>query len=95
MTTELNKLFEALSGVVSEQRALQAYALDFTTAAGNDDFPTMMRAFHAALRLYNVNLREYDDVPGMDEIIRDINRLMEKVDRMKVEQRVRSKHRRR
>jgi CHAD domain-containing protein len=90
----LRYLLEALQGVLQEQKALQAYATDFVEAHNSGDFGTMRDALVGALRLYILSIKDFEDVPGMDLIIRDLDRAKERLERLEIRS-ARTSHRRR
>lgn len=94
MNERLNHLLEALQGVLQEQRALQAYVTDFVDAYNRRDLKTMLAAFGGALRLFGISLRDFEEEPGMDVLLRDLNRLRERAEHMEIGD-ARGTHRRR
>lgn len=92
--SELNDLLEAMHGILSEQKALQGYAVDFVDAHNQGDLQTMLKAFRGALTLYTLFLKEHEASPGMQEVVRDITRLIDRLGHVK-EERVRNKNKRR
>lgn len=93
MSERLRHLLEALQGMLQEQKALQAYATDFVDAHNRGDLKTMLDALAGSLRLFGISLKDFEDEPGMDAVLRDLNRVRERMERMEVRG-VRGPHRR-
>jgi hypothetical protein len=83
--SKIDDLCEAMTGVLNEQRALQAYATDFVNAYNARDLQTMLKAFKGSLMLYHIFIKEFTGDPIVDEIAKDMDRLMHKLHTLKKE----------
>ena len=83
-----------MTGVLNEQRALQAYAADFVNAYNEKDSVQMFKAFKGALMLYHIFIKEFSGEPEIGDIAHDIDRLLRKLSLVKKEN-VRNRNKRR
>lgn len=92
--SKIDDLCEAMTGVLNEQRALQAYASDFVNAYNARDLAEMLKSFKGALMLYHIFIKEFDGEPEIGEISKDMDRLQRKLSMVKKEN-VRNRSKRR
>ncbi len=95
MSDPVESLTEALSGIVQEQKALQAYASDYVAAYEAKDLKTMLDAMRGALLFYKLLLSDFDETPGVENALREIEKLRGRLGEVEVKRRVRAKTRRR
>jgi len=80
----LKVLLETLQGVMSEQKALQGYALDFVIANDQKDLATMLRAMWGSVNLFRQFLLEFaEDDAEVAEINRGVEKLMDQISESK------------
>lgn len=95
MSNKIDELTEALAGVLSEQRALQAYTVDFINAYNKEEPDNMLRALKGALGLFDMFLKEYGGNPVIAEAVRGLDKVRANLDGRKLESLKNNRKRRR